>query len=135
MQIDHLSIDFSDNRGSIMDILYDTKIDHVAIIETNSGSFIRGNHYHKQTTQRIYMLDGCLRYWYNSTLDFDPKNTKSVLVEPGALVTTPPNEIHSLEMLGSSRFLVLSSGIRGGKDYESDTFRDFVILTPEMLSA
>lgn len=128
-------MDHSDERGSIMDILYNTKIDHVAIIETNSGSFIRGNHYHKHTTQRIYMLDGMLRYWYNNTSGFDSSNTKSVLVETGFLVTTPPNEIHALEMIGASRFLVLSSGIRGGKDYESDTFRDFVILTPEMISA
>ena len=28
---------------------------------------------------------------------------------------------------------VFSHGLRGGEDYEADTFRDIVILTPEML--
>lgn len=132
MELRKIEPAFTDDRGSIADIFYNTKIDHVAIIKTNDGNFIRGNHYHKYTTQHIYMSVGSLRYWYRA-LD---KNTevKSVLVPEGYLVSTSPDEIHSLEMLGKSEFIVFSSGIRGGKDYESDTYRDHVILTEDMLT-
>ena len=50
------------------------------------------------------------------------------------MVSTPPNEVHALEMLGESQFVVFSSGLRGGQDYEADTYRDIVILTPDMLT-
>ena len=78
------------------------------------------------------MAKGCLRYWYKP-IDIGAE-IKSVLVPEGYLVSTPPLEVHSLEMLGPSEFIVFSTGIRGGDDYESDTFRDQVILTPQMLT-
>ncbi len=49
------------------------------------------------------------------------------------LVSTPPYEIHALEILGPNQFVVFSQGVRGGEDYESDTFRVPPILTPEMV--
>jgi hypothetical protein len=36
-------------------------------------------------------------------------------------------------MIETSQFIVLSYGLRGGADYEEDTFREFTILTLEML--
>ena len=124
---------FEDDRGSIADIFYKEKLDHVAIIKTNSGNFIRGNHYHKHTTQHIFMTKGKLRYWYKDSQDKTNAPPKSVLVDEGYIVKTTPLEVHALEMLGESEFIVFSTGIRGGMDYESDTYRDIVILTPDML--
>ena len=41
-----------------------------------------------------------------------------------ALVTTPPFEIHALKILeNGNEFIVFSEGLRGGSDYEKDTFR------------
>jgi hypothetical protein len=57
---------------------------------------------------------------------------KSVLLKEYEAITTPPYEVHALEMLEKSQFIVFSHGLRGGIDYEADTFRDIVILTPEM---
>ena len=41
------------------------------------------------------------------------------------MVSTEPLEIHALECLGPSEFIVFSTGLRGGNDYEADTYRDF----------
>jgi len=127
MIIKKIEIAFSDERGSIADIFYKSIIEHVAIIKTkDKGRIIRGNHYHKLTTQHIFMTKGYLKYWYkekeaNSTV-------KYVDLNEGYLVTTPPLEIHALECLGASEFIVFSTGLRGGQDYESDTYRVEPIL-------
>ena len=121
----------SDARGRISDILYKEDIHHVAIVETDIGGVIRGNHYHKVSTQHIFMLKGSLRYWFQPVDKSEP--VKSILVREFDLVSTPPFEIHALEMINSSQFIVFSHGLRGGVDYEADTFREFVILTTDML--
>lgn len=126
-----ISIATSDERGSIADILYKADIHHVAIIETHQGGVIRGNHYHKLSTQHIFMTKGSLRYWYQPT--DKSQQVRSVLVKEYELVSTPPLEVHALEMVEQSQFIVFSHGLRGGEDYEADTFRDIVILTPNML--
>ena len=121
----------SDERGTISDILYKTEIQHAAIIESKCGGLIRGNHYHKATTQHIFVTKGSLRYWYQPVDKSEP--VKSVLVKEYELVSTGPNEIHALEIIEPNQFVVFSHGLRGGDDYESDTFRVPPILTPEML--
>lgn len=120
-----------DERGQISDILYKSNFQHAAIIESKSGGLIRGNHYHKQTTQHIFITRGALRYWYQPLDKSD--EVKSVLVKEYDLVSTPPFEVHALEILEPTQFVVFSDGVRGGEDYESDTFRVPAILTPEML--
>jgi dTDP-4-dehydrorhamnose 3,5-epimerase-like enzyme len=123
----------SDERGRISDILYNTPIEHAAIIESTQRGVIRGNHYHKETTQHIFVTKGSLRYWYQPVDKSEP--VKSVLVSEYQLVSTPPFEIHALEILEPNQFVVFSHGLRGGQDYESDTFRVTPILTPEMVGA
>jgi dTDP-4-dehydrorhamnose 3,5-epimerase-like enzyme len=123
----------TDERGSISDILYKTEIQHAAIIESKRGGVIRGNHYHKATTQHIFVTKGSLRYWYQPADKSEP--VKSVEVHEYELVSTPPYEIHALEILAPNQFVVFSQGVRGGQDYESDTFRVPPILTPQMIKA
>lgn len=110
-----------DDRGNISDIFYNHPIDHVAIINSKKGAF-RGDHYHKLTTQHIYMIKGSLRYYYKKVSE-DNNKVKSVVVHEGEMVTTGPNEVHALEILEDNKFLAFSEGKRGGKDYESDTYR------------
>lgn len=123
----------SDERGSISDILYKTEIQHAAIIESVRGGVIRGNHYHKATTQHIFVTKGSLRYWYQPADKSEP--VKSIVVHEYEMVSTPPLEVHALEILEPNQFVVFSHGVRGGQDYESDTFRVPPILTPQMLKA
>lgn len=111
----------SDDRGNISDIFYNHAIDHVAIINSKKGAF-RGDHYHKFTTQHIFMTRGSLRYYYRK-IDESNDKVKSVVVCEGEMITTGPSEVHSLEMVEDNQFIAFSEGKRGGKDYESDTYR------------
>jgi dTDP-4-dehydrorhamnose 3,5-epimerase-like enzyme len=111
----------TDDRGSIVDLFYDESINHVAIV-TSEPNVIRGNHYHKETTQHMLITKGSLEYWYKN-VDSD-ELSKMVVANEGDLVSTGPNEIHALRIgPEGNEFVVFSQGKRGGKDYESDTFR------------
>ena len=121
----------SDERGQISDILYKSPFQHAAIIESRRGGLIRGNHYHKHSTQHIFMTKGSLRYWYQPLDKSEP--VRSILLQEYELVTSPPYEVHALEILEPNQFVVFTDGVRGGQDYESDTFRVPPILTPDML--
>ena len=115
-----LKVYFKDKRGTITDIFYKEKINHVAIIKSKKGAR-RGDHYHKKTTQFMYITKGKLEYWYKK-LNSKSK-AKMKILKPGDLVKTPPLEMHALKMLSSNEFIVFTVGKRGGKDYESDTYR------------
>ncbi len=110
-----------DFRGKIVDVVYKNNINHIAVIVSNKGA-LRGNHYHKKSIQHILMIHGSMEYW------FKPLNSKKpvqhVILKRGDIVTSPPNEIHALRILErNTEFIALTSGLRGGHDYESDTFR------------
>ena len=110
-----------DDRGIIADIFYKTNIEHVAIIKSEPNA-IRGNHYHKETTQSMLMTKGSLEYWYKPVGSDDP--SKMYLCKVGDLITTEPYEIHALRITDEgNEFIVFSEGKRGGMDYESDTYR------------
>ena len=45
-------------------------------------------------------------------------------LKKGDLVTTPPLEVHALKIgPDGNEFIVFTEGLRGGLDYEKDTFR------------
>jgi len=109
-----------DNRGKIVDIFYKKNINHVAVVQSVKGS-VRGNHYHRLTTQHMLITKGSLEYWHkplNSEID-----AECVLLKEGDFISTPPNEIHALNIVEDNEFVVFTEGVRGGKDYEQDTFR------------
>ena len=118
MKIKKLKIDFRDKRGTIMDIFYKKNINHVAIIKSKKG-VRRGDHFHKKT-QYMYCTKGELEYWYKKR--FKTKS-KKVLLKEGYLIETPPFEMHALKITKNNEFIVFTTGLRGGKDYEADTFR------------
>ena len=111
----------TDDRGAIVDLFYNEAIHHVATVVSEPG-VIRGNHYHKLTTQHMLMIDGSLEYWYRPVDSTEP--AKMLVAKVGDLVSTGPNEVHALKIgPEGNKFIVFSHGIRGGKDYESDTYR------------
>ena len=112
---------FEDERGKILHLFYKDDIQHVAQIDSEPN-IIRGNHYHKETTQHMLMISGSMEYWYKKFgSDEEPR---MVYLKKGDLVSTPPFEIHTLKIgKDGNSFVVFSSGLRGGKDYEADTFR------------
>ena len=115
----------SDGRGAITDVFYKADIDHVAVITSKAGAE-RGDHYHKETIQHILVTKGTMEYYYASS--YNPCDVKCLKIGPGDMITTPPFEIHTLRFPTDNEFMVFSTGKRGGKDYESDTFRVEPIL-------
>lgn len=116
-----------DARGIIADIFYNANINHVAIIKSEPNH-VRGNHYHKETTQHMLIIAGQLEYWYKEVDSLEP--AKMYLTKIGDLISTGPYEIHALKITDQgNEFIVFSEGKRGGMDYESDTFRVDSIIT------
>jgi len=110
-----------DARGCIADVFYDTQINHVCILKNNPNA-VRGNHYHKNTTQHTLLTKGKMRYWWQAADQNTPAESVDLVV--GDLVTSHPNEIHTLEFLDEdSECVVFTEGERGGVDYEKDTYR------------
>lgn len=113
---------FTDERG-IMSHLLDNEvpITSVLLITSNKNS-IRANHYHKKDTHYIYLLKGKLEYTYKDLLDKESKN-KTVTVEKGYIIKTPPMTAHAVKFLEDSEFLALTTEPRDAKKYENDTVR------------
>ena len=109
---------FSDDRGDIVDILEKEVTEHATLITSVKGA-VRGNHYHKETFQFIYVLRGRINVL---TKELESE-VVSVIIEAGDLAEHPPMEVHTMIALEDSEFMVFTRGPRGGMDYESDTYR------------
>ena len=109
---------FCDERGEITDIVSKESIEHATIIHSRRG-VIRGNHYHKETQQYLYMMSGKMR----AVSQMPGKEERTVMLCTGDLIIHEPEERHAFQMIEDTTWLVLTKGLRGGKDYESDTFR------------
>jgi dTDP-4-dehydrorhamnose 3,5-epimerase len=111
-------INFIDKRGYINDLLYKQTIHHITLISSKKN-VVRGNHFHKKTIQYVYILNGELIYFW--------KNLKKNIIfkkklKSGFLIKTPSHLVHAFKFLKSSKILVFSNGLRGGKDYIKDTY-------------
>lgn len=111
----------TDERGTITDMFYNKAMNHGCII-TNEPGAIRGNHYHKLTTQYTLVLNGTLNY-YSKPVDSD-EPVQMFVAGHGDMMISEPGEIHAM-MTGAHgcTFLAFAEGPRGGEDYESDTYR------------
>ena len=118
MEIKKIKCIQEDKRGWITDIVEQVDFNGATIILSKSGS-VRGNHFHKKTIQHIYLLSGKMK-----CLAKKPEEpVTQAIVEQGDLVSHDLLESHSFEALEDTLFLVLSSGLRTGRDYEKDTYR------------
>jgi len=110
-------INFKDKRGVIIDLLQKEKINAITYITISKGA-VRGNHYHKKTYQWNFKISGKMK------LISRKKNKINFLIlKKNQLCLTEPMEHHALVGLTKCEVLVLTKGPRGGKEYESDTFR------------
>ena len=129
MKLKKLKVNFKDKRGFISDIFYNKNIQHVSIIKSKPNA-LRGDHYHKKTTQWMLMTKGSMQYWYKKLNSKQKPKMKTLKV--GDIVETPPNEMHALKIgKYGNEFIVFTIGQRGGKDYESDTYR----FTPSLINS
>ena len=107
-----------DARGEITDLIEDETINAVTVITFRKGA-VRANHYHKHTTQWNYVMSGAIRL----VTQLPGEAVRETVMRPGDLVATVPDERHALQAIEESTLMVFTKGPRGGKEYESDTFR------------
>lgn len=118
MKVKKIKPDFKDERGIVQDILTREQIDYVSLITSKKGA-VRGNHYHKETVQWLYLYSGKLK----SLTQKDGRAIIARMMYPGDLLITDKMEKHAVMALKDSVFFVFTRGPRGGKDYEKDTYR------------
>ena len=118
MNVQKISPSFSDARGEIIDILKNSIVEYATLITSKRGS-VRANHYHKETFQYVYILEGRTRVVSQMPGEF----TKECVLVEGDLIVNEPLERHAFEALDDCTMLVLTRGPRGGDNYETDTFR------------
>ena len=118
MKVHHVSAAFEDARGSIADILEDEPIEHVSVLQTRQGS-VRGNHLHRATDQWLYITSGALRF----VTQAGDAPEETAIGRPGDVIHCGPNEAHAMEALEDTTMIVMTRGPRGGREYESDTYR------------
>ena len=117
-------INFSDRRGDIIDVFQNSPKDHCVIVTFNKGA-VRGNHYHKKSTQYSYILSGGLTLKH-AKVDKNGKIKGKInkkIIGPNILITLKPYEAHTFVANKKSVMIAFADGLRGGKDYEQDTYR------------
>jgi quercetin dioxygenase-like cupin family protein len=120
----HLEVNHSDDRGTIRDIFVSSPKDHCSIITFTPGA-VRANHFHKESTQYTYVIDGEIQM---ATRLVDENGEpageiEKTVLRAGDLVTHPPLHAHAFRAVVASTILAFADGIRGGSDYESDVYR------------
>ena len=116
----------SDDRGEIIDIFTHEPKDHCTIV-TFSKNAVRGNHFHKESVQSAYVLEGKFKI-YNVMIKEDLKYNREQIEEietiKGDYITHEKFEAHTYKCTSETgSLLVFTKGVRGGKYYEDDTFR------------
>jgi oxalate decarboxylase/phosphoglucose isomerase-like protein (cupin superfamily) len=111
-------ISFQDERGNIIDLLENETINAITLITFTKGA-VRANHYHKETTQWNYLLSGSVAI----AGQMPDGEVEEIVMNVGDLIETVPQEHHALKALEESTLMVFTKGPRGGKEYETDTFR------------
>ncbi len=118
MKIEHKKVNFEDSRGSIRDIFVDEPKDHCTIIFTKTGG-VRGNHYHKVSTQTDYIVSGKMKVFGKKP---EAEVTRATVM-PGDYISWEPMEIHAFVAEEDTVFITFIEGPRGGEEYETDTVR------------
>ena len=119
-----LKKNFEDKRGKIIDVFVNSPKDHCIIVTFTKGA-VRGNHFHKKSTQFSFLLSGELDFYFAK---IDKKNgklkkIKKKTIKKNTFITHEPYEAHAFCSRRNSVLIAFSCGVRGGKYYEKDTFR------------
>ncbi len=119
MKLEHRNINFEDDRGTITDIFVNAPKDHCTIIFCKKGA-IRGNHYHKLSRQHDFIVSGSLEA-YGQVVG--QSEVTKVVLKQNDLAVWEPNEAHEFIALEDCTFITFVDGVRGGGEYETDTYR------------
>jgi quercetin dioxygenase-like cupin family protein len=102
-----------DKRGTIKDIMVGKDFS-VTYITFKKGA-IRGNHYHKETSQMDYIISGKIECYMNGQVP--------VILESTGNMLHVPNQTHAYRALEDSQMISICVGKRIGKNYSKDTYK------------
>lgn len=125
-KIEKIKTFFSDSRGRIIDIFSKKNFEHCTIVTFKKNS-IRGNHFHKKSIQSAYIINGnfkVLSVKINKKLNYRIADVENTKAKNGDYITHYKFEAHAYKCLSKNgRLIVFTSGVRGGEQYEEDTFK------------
>ena len=121
MKIDKIKPVFTDDRGDIYDILTDPNIQHVGMFTINKDS-VRGEHFHKEEKQWIFVLRGKIKIKIKNLLE---KNSaiEEIELKEMDLILLPPYYYHAIIGISYSECLQFASKSREGNSYEEDNYK------------
>ena len=119
MKLEKKKVDFKDARGTITDVFVHQPMEHCTVITTKAGG-VRGNHYHKLSEQSDFLISGKFEVYAQKV---GKKEIKKFIWNPYELVTWEKNEAHEFVALEDSIWITFVNGVRGGEDFEKDTYR------------
>lgn len=106
-----------DSRGYIIDILAEG-FDSTTLLTMNSGA-VRGNHFHKETDQWLYVLSGSVI----AAGQMLGGEVVKELVTEGHLIQNLAGERHAIKAMQDSVLIAFTRGPRSAGKYEEDTHR------------
>jgi dTDP-4-dehydrorhamnose 3,5-epimerase-like enzyme len=117
---------FSDSRGKIIDIFSKKNFEHCSIVTFKKNS-VRGNHFHKKSIQSAYIINGTFKVIsvkVNKKFNYNTEDIENINAKIGDYITHYKFEAHTYKCLSKSgRLIVFTLGVRGGAQYEVDTFK------------
>ena len=121
-----LKTNFQDKRGKIIDVFQNIKFEHSTIITFNKNS-VRANHFHKKSIQYSLILSGkfiAKEAKINKNMKYNVNKVKTYRIGSNFLFAHKSYEAHAYKCVSSKgTMIVFTKGIRGGKNYEDDTYR------------
>jgi quercetin dioxygenase-like cupin family protein len=121
VHISRLPRAFEDSRGIILDLLItDDVARYVGTVTFHEGA-VRGNHYHKLSTQFDYVLSGNLELLTGPVNGRKP--ARRDILSAGHLVRIPPNIVHAFRAIEPAVIINITTHSRDAGRYESDTYR------------
>ena len=96
---------YNDDRGKIYGILNNFSIEEINFIDTYKGT-IRGNHYHKKTTEIIFIIDGNVKVIYQSiSKKVELEGKGSIIVRKNDIFLIEPYIIHTFIAQEDSKWI------------------------------
>ncbi|MEK6862107.1 MAG: WxcM-like domain-containing protein [Nanoarchaeota archaeon] len=118
---------FSDDRGDIFNILEsEFDIRHVEYYTSVKGT-TRGNHYHPNHNEAIFMISGLCQIVVKNLENSDPNNPESGLesrvVGPNSLIICRAKVVHAQVFLEDSKAIAFSDKRKDKDRYSEHTIR------------
>lgn len=100
-----------DSKGSLIEV-FKGKFSQCNILLMKKGS-VWGGHYHQKTEEYFYLIDGKIKLRLNNLKN---RQTKEKIYIRGDFFTIQPNTIHKIEVIESTKCLVLYSKVFSEKN-------------------